>query len=86
VDVRVSVDSGSPVLTVEDQGPGIPKGEREKIFQRFYQVDRSRSKIRPGSGLGLAIVKHILQLHGASIEVGGEVGRGSVFRVRFHPP
>jgi two-component system phosphate regulon sensor histidine kinase PhoR len=86
VDVRVSVDSGSPVLTVEDQGPGIPKGEREKIFQRFYQVDRSRSKTRPGSGLGLAIVKHILQLHGASIEVGGEVGRGSVFRVRFHPP
>jgi PAS domain S-box-containing protein len=86
VDVRVSVDFGSPVLTVEDQGPGIPKGEREKIFQRFYQVDRSRSKTRPGSGLGLAIVKHILQLHGASIEVGGEVGRGSVFRVRFHPP
>jgi two-component system, OmpR family, phosphate regulon sensor histidine kinase PhoR len=83
VDIQVSVDSGSPVLTVEDQGPGIPKGEREKIFQRFYQVDRSRSKTRPGSGLGLAIVKHILQLHGASIEVGGEVGRGSVFRIRF---
>jgi two-component system phosphate regulon sensor histidine kinase PhoR len=84
VEVQASVDSGSPVLTVTDQGPGIPKGEREKIFQRFYQVDRSRSKTRPGSGLGLAIVKHILQLHGASIEVGGEVGRGSVFRIRFH--
>jgi two-component system phosphate regulon sensor histidine kinase PhoR len=83
VAIQVSVDSGSPVLTVEDQGPGIPKGEREKIFQRFYQIDRSRSKTRPGSGLGLAIVKHILQLHGASIEVGGEVGRGSVFRIRF---
>jgi two-component system phosphate regulon sensor histidine kinase PhoR len=83
VAIQVSVDSGSPVLTVEDQGPGIPKGERERIFQRFYQIDRSRSKTRPGSGLGLAIVKHILQLHGASIEVGGEVGRGSVFRIRF---
>jgi signal transduction histidine kinase len=83
VAIQVSVDSGSPVLTVEDQGPGIPKGEREKIFQRFYQIDRSRSKTRPGSGLGLAIVKHILQLHGASIEVGGEVGRGSVFRICF---
>ena len=83
VTIQVSVDSGSPVLTVEDQGPGIPKGEREKIFQRFYQIDRSRSKTRPGSGLGLAIVKHILQLHGTSIEVGGEVGRGSVFRIRF---
>jgi two-component system phosphate regulon sensor histidine kinase PhoR len=85
VEIRVSVDSGAPVLTIEDQGPGIPKGEREKIFQRFYQIDRSRSKTRPGSGLGLAIVKHILQLHGASIEVGGEVGRGSVFRIRFQP-
>jgi two-component system phosphate regulon sensor histidine kinase PhoR len=85
VDLQVSLDAGSPVLTVEDRGPGIPKGEREKIFQRFYQIDRSRSKTRPGSGLGLSIAKHILQLHGASIDVGGEVGRGSVFRIRFQP-
>ena len=53
------------------------------IFQRFYQVDRSRSKFRPGSGLGLAIVKHIAQLHGATVDVEGEVGRGSTFLVRF---
>jgi signal transduction histidine kinase len=85
VDLQVSLDAGSPVFTVEDRGPGIPKGEREKIFQRFYQIDRSRSKTRPGSGLGLSIVKHILQLHAASIDVGGEVGRGSVFRIRFQP-
>ena len=64
-------------------GPGIPKAERDKIFQRFYQVDRSRSKVRPGSGLGLAIVKHIAQLHGAAVDVEGEVGRGSTFLVRF---
>ena len=68
---------------MSDLGPGIPKSERDKIFQRFYQVDRSRSKSRPGSGLGLAIVKHIAQLHGATVEVEGEVGAGSVFQVRF---
>lgn len=83
VSVGVFRDSVRPGFSVSDQGPGIPKSERDKIFQRFYQVDRSRSKARPGSGLGLAIVKHIAQLHGASVEVEGNVGAGSVFHVRF---
>ena len=83
VSVRVFRESGRAGFTVSDRGPGIPRSERDKIFQRFYQVDRSRSKARPGSGLGLAIVKHIAQLHGASVEVEGDVGAGSVFRVRF---
>jgi two-component system phosphate regulon sensor histidine kinase PhoR len=83
VSVRVFRESGRAGFTVSDQGSGIPKSERDKIFQRFYQVDRSRSKARPGSGLGLAIVKHIAQLHGASVEVEGDLGAGSVFRVRF---
>ncbi|HEY1252790.1 MAG TPA: ATP-binding protein [Thermoanaerobaculia bacterium] len=83
VSVRILRDSGRPGFSVSDLGPGIPKSERDKIFQRFYQVDRSRSKARPGSGLGLAIVKHIAQLHGATVEVQGEVGAGSVFQVRF---
>ena len=83
VSVRILRDSGRPGFSVSDLGPGIPKSERDKIFQRFYQVDRSRSKSRPGSGLGLAIVKHIAQLHGATVEVQGEVGAGSVFQVRF---
>jgi two-component system phosphate regulon sensor histidine kinase PhoR len=83
VSVRVFRESGRAGFTVSDRGPGIPRPERDKIFQRFYQVDRSRSKARPGSGLGLAIVKHIAQLHGASVEVEGDVGAGSVFRVRF---
>ena len=74
---------GRPGFTVTDLGPGIPKAERDKIFQRFYQVDRSRSKVRPGSGLGLAIVKHIAQLHGVTVEVEGDVGEGSLFHVRF---
>ena len=83
VSVHILRDSGHPGFSVSDLGPGIPKSERDKIFQRFYQVDRSRSKARPGSGLGLAIVKHIAQLHGATVEVQGEVGAGSVFQVRF---
>jgi len=81
--VRVWRQGGRPGFSVEDLGPGIPKAERDKIFQRFYQVDRSRSKQRPGSGLGLAIVKHIAQLHGATVDVEGETGQGSAFLVRF---
>jgi two-component system phosphate regulon sensor histidine kinase PhoR len=81
--VRVWRQAGRAGFSVEDLGPGIPKAERDKIFQRFYQVDRSRSKARPGSGLGLAIVKHIAQLHGAAVDVDGEVGQGSTFHVRF---
>lgn len=71
------------ILSVTDEGPGIPHSERDKIFQRFYQVDRSRSKSRPGAGLGLAIAKHLVQLHGGAVEVESELGRGSTFRVRF---
>jgi two-component system phosphate regulon sensor histidine kinase PhoR len=83
VSVRVFRDGGRPGFSVADLGPGIPRGERDRIFQRFYQVDRSRSKLRPGSGLGLAIVKHVAQLHGALVEVEGEPGKGSTFLVRF---
>jgi two-component system phosphate regulon sensor histidine kinase PhoR len=74
-------DGGEAYLAVVDEGPGIPRAEQEKIFQRFYQVDRSRSKARPGTGLGLAIVKHLVQLHGGRVEVESEMGRGSTFRV-----
>jgi two-component system, OmpR family, phosphate regulon sensor histidine kinase PhoR len=83
VAVHVDRDASGPFFSVTDQGPGIAKSERDKIFQRFYQIDRSRSKARPGTGLGLAIVKHLAHLHGASVEVEGEVGSGSTFRVRF---
>ncbi len=72
-------------MAVADQGPGIPRTEQDRIFQRFYQVDRSRSKIRPGTGLGLAIVKHIVLLHGGSVEVESTLGRGSTFTVKLPP-
>ena len=78
-----AASNGSATLSVTDGGPGIPRAEQDRIFQRFYQVARSRSKTRPGTGLGLAIVKHIVQLHGGKVEVDSEVGRGSTFRVRL---
>jgi two-component system phosphate regulon sensor histidine kinase PhoR len=81
VTLRAAREDGQTFLAVDDEGPGIPRSEREKIFQRFYQVDRSRSKTRPGSGLGLAIVKHLVQLHGGEVSVQSEPGRGSTFRV-----
>ncbi|HET9795169.1 MAG TPA: ATP-binding protein [Thermoanaerobaculia bacterium] len=83
VDASVSGEDGRVVLRIEDRGPGVPLSEREKIFQRFYQVDPSRSKAKPGTGLGLAIVKHLAVLHDATVSVGGEAGRGASFRVSF---
>ncbi|HXM79700.1 MAG TPA: ATP-binding protein, partial [Thermoanaerobaculia bacterium] len=80
---RAHREGKDAVLSVTDEGPGIPHSEVGKIFQRFYQVDRSRSKSRPGAGLGLAIAKHLVQLHGGAVEVDSELGRGSTFRVRF---
>jgi two-component system phosphate regulon sensor histidine kinase PhoR len=64
-----------------DRGIGIPRSEQDRIFQRFYRVDRSRAKSVPGTGLGLAIVKHLLILHGGTISVESEPGKGSRFTV-----
>jgi two-component system phosphate regulon sensor histidine kinase PhoR len=69
------------VVHVVDRGIGIPRSEQGRIFQRFYRVDPSRAKSVPGTGLGLAIVKHILILHGGSIRVESEPGKGSRFTV-----
>lgn len=73
-------------ILVTDFGSGIPKDSRERIFHRFYRVDPSRSKSVPGTGLGLSIVKHLLILHGGSVSVDSEVGRGSTFTVRLPQP
>jgi signal transduction histidine kinase len=75
-------DGLSPcVVHVVDRGIGIPRSEQARIFQRFYRVDPSRAKSVPGTGLGLAIVKHLLILHGGSIRVESESGKGSRFTV-----
>jgi two-component system, OmpR family, phosphate regulon sensor histidine kinase PhoR len=82
--VEIAIRRGEAVeVSVSDHGPGVPASERERVFQRFYQIDPSRSKARPGTGLGLAIVKHLVALHHGSIAVAGEPGRGAVFRVSF---
>jgi signal transduction histidine kinase len=86
VTVRVELSAERPALVVEDEGPGIAPQEQDRIFQRFYQVDRSRSKARPGTGLGLAIVKHLAHLHGAEVTVRSQAGRGTAFRVTFPGP
>lgn len=73
---------GSPsVIEVEDTGPGIPAADQERIFERFYRVDKARSRDSGGAGLGLAIVKHLVELHGGSIEVESEMGHGSRFQI-----
>jgi two-component system phosphate regulon sensor histidine kinase PhoR len=83
VTVGLRAEAGKLVVEVEDSGPGIPEAHRERVFERFYRVDKSRSRILGGTGLGLSIVKHIVQLHGGTIEVRGEEGRGSIFVVRL---
>ena len=68
---------------VKDSGIGIPKAEQERIFERFYRVDKSRSKETGGTGLGLAIVKHIVEIHDAKIELDSEPEKGTQIRVVF---
>ena len=71
------------VLRVRDNGPGIPAEHHSRLFERFYRVDKARSREQGGTGLGLAIVKHILQRHGGSVSVESQIGHGSVFICRF---
>jgi two-component system phosphate regulon sensor histidine kinase PhoR len=71
------------VLAVSDTGIGIPAKDRDRIFERFYRVDRARSRETGGTGLGLAIVKHVVENHGGSVSVHSELGQGSTFRVEL---
>jgi len=66
-------------ISVSDTGIGIPESHRSRIFERFYRVDRERSREAGGTGLGLAIVKHIVEAHGSRVELESEVGKGSTF-------
>jgi len=66
-------------LWVRDDGPGIPPEARERVFERFYRVDRARSRETGGTGLGLSIVKHIVQAHGGEVWVQSEPGSGCTF-------
>ncbi len=70
-------------VTVEDHGRGIPASDINRIFERFYRVEKSRSKDKGGTGLGLAIVKHILEAHNTKVEVTSKVGEGSSFSFKL---
>jgi two-component system phosphate regulon sensor histidine kinase PhoR len=83
VEVRASREEAEIVITVADHGCGIPQEHIPRLFERFYRVDKSRSKELGGTGLGLAIVKHIAQAHGGSVGVESEVGRGSTFSIHL---
>ena len=69
-----------------DSGIGIPKDQQERIFERFYRVDKSRSRETGGTGLGLAIVKHIAEIHEAKISVDSALGKGTCITVRTGSP
>ena len=71
------------VLTVRDTGIGIPEDVQERVFERFYRVDESRSKKSGGSGLGLSIVKHIVEQHRGTIEMISRVNEGTTFVIRL---
>lgn len=81
--VTVKEKDGEVILSVKDTGIGIPKKHQERIFERFYRVDKSRSKSTGGTGLGLAIVKHIVAQSDAKLELISEEGEGTEITVRF---
>jgi len=84
--ILVSVSQGSDgslIVEVRDTGAGIAAEHLPRLTERFYRVDRSRSRESGGTGLGLAIVKHVMQRHGASLSISSEVGQGSCFKLTF---
>jgi len=74
------------ILKVSDTGIGMPKESLDRIFERFYRVDKGRSRKQGGTGLGLSIVKHIVEMYGGNIEVTSEVGKGSSFKIKLPYP
>jgi two-component system phosphate regulon sensor histidine kinase PhoR len=83
IDIAVYGDGDSGVVSITDHGEGIIAEEQDRIFRRFYRVDKSRSQEIAGSGLGLAITKHLVLLHKGSIEIASTPGEGATFVVRF---
>jgi two-component system phosphate regulon sensor histidine kinase PhoR len=83
VEVRLRVDAREAIYEVRDTGIGIPAAALPRVFERFYRVDRSRSRDMGGTGLGLAIVKHVVKAHGGAVAVASEEGRGTTFTVQL---
>ncbi|MFT3783453.1 MAG: ATP-binding protein [Nibricoccus sp.] len=79
IEVSSTIRDGKIQVTVRDNGPGIPEVDLPHIFERFYRVDKGRSREKGGTGLGLSIVKHIVQLHGGQVSVTSKLGEGTAF-------
>lgn len=83
VSVNVSKEGNEAVITVKDTGIGIPEEDIDRVFERFYRVDKSRSRDTGGTGLGLAIVKHIVELHNGKMEIESKISVGTEMKVRL---
>lgn len=83
IKIKEITESSNVIFSVKDSGIGIPEREQERIFERFYRIDKSRSRQNGGTGLGLSIVKHAAKYHNASVSVSSKVGEGSKFTVIF---
>jgi two-component system phosphate regulon sensor histidine kinase PhoR len=84
VAIEAARDGDSVAVSVSDEGPGIPEGDLNRVFERFYRVDKSRSRDPGGTGLGLAIVKHLVELHGGNVRVENRAGGGARFTVTLN--
>lgn len=83
VELEARVENGRAVLSVGDQGPGLPESDLSRVFERFYRVDKSRTRDPGGTGLGLSIVKHLIELHGGEVEVRNRPDGGAMFTIRL---
>jgi two-component system phosphate regulon sensor histidine kinase PhoR len=83
--VRVIVEKTpeEAIIAVQDEGCGIPASDQRRVFERFYRVDKARSREQGGTGLGLAIVKHIANVHQGRVSLESALGRGSTFRIHL---
>ncbi len=83
VSVRLGTNESKAWFEVKDSGPGIPAEDQPRVFERFYRVDKARSRSKGGTGLGLSIVKHAIQLHGGDLSLVSAPGAGSTFRFQI---
>jgi len=81
VSLDARVDGETVAISVADEGPGLPDSDLERVFERFYRVDKSRTRDPGGTGLGLSIVRHLIELHGGRVQARNKAGGGAVFTV-----